>query len=67
LEQIGYIEKVGSKRTLAGFTSTIYQINLRTCLALLFDRTNPAGIIEKMDETTVLKLLASLILMWDGA
>jgi hypothetical protein len=60
LEQQGYVEKVGTRKTLAGSTATLYQITPRAYLAILLNQTNLDWLIEKAWETDVLDLSAIL-------
>jgi len=60
LDQQGYVEKVGTRKTLAGGTATLYQLTLRAYLATLLNQTNLDWLIEKAWETDVLDLLAIL-------
>lgn len=60
LRRLGYLEKVGTRKTLAGGTATLYQITPRACLAILLNQTNLDWLIEKAWETDVLDLSAIL-------
>jgi DNA-binding HxlR family transcriptional regulator len=60
LEQQGYVEKVGTRKTLAGGTGTLYQLTSRAYLATLLNQTNLDWLIQKAWETDVLDLLAIL-------
>jgi len=60
LEEQGYIEKDGERKTKTGFVVPLYQLTARAYLAILVDRTNLDEFIEKASETRVLTALATL-------
>ena len=60
LEQQGYVEKSGTRKTLAGSTATLYHLTPRAYLAILLNQTNLDKLVQKADETTILELLAAL-------
>ena len=61
LEDYGYIEKVGVRRTQAGFQAAFYQLTARTYLAILLNRLNLDDFIQKASEENVLTMLIALI------
>jgi len=62
LEDLGYLEKAGTRKTQAGFQATLYQLTARAYLALLVERINLNNFIQKADEDTVITALATLVL-----
>jgi len=60
LESSGYSEGVGSRKTQAGFTATLYQLSTRGYLALMLNQINIETILRKADKPTILSLLAAL-------
>ena len=61
LEGYGYIEKVGTRKTQAGFQAALYQLTVRTYLAILLNKLNLDNLIQKASEESVLTMLAALI------
>jgi len=61
LEEAGYIEKTGPKKTRAGFEAQLYQNTYRAYLAILVNRTNFSELIEKAEETKIISALSSII------
>jgi len=61
LEEYGYIEKVGTRKTQAGFQAALYQLTARTYLAILLNKLNLDNLIQKASEESVLTMLAALI------
>ena len=60
LQQLGYVEKVGTRKTLAGSTATLYQITPRAYLAILLNQINLENLVLEVDETAILELVAIL-------
>jgi len=60
LRQLGYIEEVGTRKTLTGDRAVLYRITPRAYLAILLNQTNLDWLIEKASETDVLDLSAIL-------
>ena len=60
LEQQNYVEKTGTRKTLAGFTVALFQLTSKGYLGMLLDQTDIDSLLEKADEATVLELLATL-------
>jgi len=56
----GYVEKAGTRKTLAGFTVTLYQLTSKGYLATLLNQMDINRLLENADETTILELLATL-------
>jgi DNA-binding MarR family transcriptional regulator len=61
LEEYGYIEKVGTRKTQAGFQAALYQLTARAYLAILLNELNLDDFIEKASEENVLTMLVVLI------
>jgi DNA-binding PadR family transcriptional regulator len=61
LEEHGYIEKIGQRRTKTGFVAVLYQLTTRTYLAIVLDRIDMDDFIEKAPEAMTLTALAALI------
>jgi hypothetical protein len=62
LVEKGYIEKVGARKTQAGFESQLYQITFRTYLAIIVNRIDFDHLIETAGEEVIISALSSLIL-----
>jgi len=60
LEESGYLEKVGTRKTQAGFQATLYQITARAYLAFLLNQINLDDFIATADEATVIAALGIL-------
>ena len=61
LEQYGYIKKVGTRKTQAGFQASLYQLSARAYLAILLNRVNLDNLIQKTSEESILAILATLV------
>jgi len=61
LEEYGYIEKVGTRKTQAGFRAALYRLTARAYLAILLNKVNLDNFIQKASEESVLAMLAALI------
>jgi hypothetical protein len=61
LEQSGYLEKTGQRKTLAGFQATMYQLKPKAYLALLLNQINLDDFTQTADEETIIATLAALI------
>jgi chromosome segregation and condensation protein ScpB len=60
LKQQGYIEEVGTRKTLTGTRAVLYQITPKAYLAMLLNQININWLIEKASETDTLDLSAIL-------
>ena len=60
LEELGYLEKAGARKTQAGFQATLYQLATRGYLALMLNQIDIETILKKADKTTILSLLVAL-------
>ena len=61
LEESNYLEKVGTRKTQAGFQATLYQLTQRAYLVLLLDRIDLNNFIETANQETILATLAALV------
>jgi len=61
LEEHGYIEKSGERKTKTGFVAKLYQLTARAYLAALLNRTNLHGFIENAPDDKILCALAAFI------
>lgn len=60
LEELSYVEKVGTKNTKAGFKAPLYQLTVRAYLAIVLNQINLEHFIEGAEENAVLSALATL-------
>ncbi|MFQ5836868.1 MAG: hypothetical protein ACE5HG_03350 [Candidatus Bathyarchaeia archaeon] len=60
LERQNYVEKAGTRKTLAGFTVALYQLTSKGYLATLLNQTDINHLLDYADETTTLELTAIL-------
>ncbi|MEM2112396.1 MAG: hypothetical protein QXX08_11065 [Candidatus Bathyarchaeia archaeon] len=63
LEQKGYIEKIGLRRTRAGFEARLYQLTFRAYLSIILNQTDLDYYIETAKEEKIICALSSLILI----
>ena len=61
LEEHGYVEKYGERKTNTGFTAKLYQLTIRAYLAILLDKIDVDNFIEKAPENSVLGAIATII------
>ena len=61
LEESGYLEKAGTRKTLPGSERVLYRLSSKTYLALLLNRINLDSFIQTADEDTIIATLAALI------
>ncbi len=61
LEQLEFVEKAGTRKTLAGSTANIYRLTAKAYLAILLDQTNPDSLIKEVSQDTCLTILGALI------
>jgi DNA-binding PadR family transcriptional regulator len=61
LEEHGYVEKYGERKTKTGFTAKLYQLTIRAYLAILLDKIDVDNFIEKAPENSVLGAIATII------
>jgi len=61
LEEHGYIEISGERKTKTGFAAKLYQLGTRACLAMLINRINLDGFVEKAPNDKMLCALAAFV------
>ncbi len=61
LEEAGYLKKVGTRKTKAGFKATLYQITPRAYLAFILNQIDLDNFTQTADEDTVITTLAALM------
>jgi DNA-binding Lrp family transcriptional regulator len=61
LEESGYLEKAGTRKTLSGYERVLYKLSSKTCLALLLNKINLDSFIQTADEDTIIATLAALM------
>jgi DNA-binding PadR family transcriptional regulator len=61
LEEHGYVEKSGERKTKTGFAAKLYQLTARTYLAMLLKRIDLDEFIEKATDLKILSALATFI------
>jgi len=61
LEEYGYIEKSGERKTKTGFVAKLYQLTARAYLAMLLKRIDLDEFIEKATDSKILTALATFI------
>jgi DNA-binding PadR family transcriptional regulator len=62
LEELGYIEKSGERRTKTGFAGKLYQLTVRAYLVLLLDRTNLDEFVEEASYDSIVTAISAVIL-----
>ncbi len=62
LEEHGYIEKSGERKTKTGFVAKLYQLTARAYLAMLLKSIDMDEFIEKAADSKILSALATFIL-----
>jgi predicted transcriptional regulator len=61
LEELTFIDKVGIKKTKAGFRAYIYELTARAYLAMLLNLINLDDLLMKVDEATASTILVAVI------
>jgi len=61
LESSGFVKKTATKKTKAGFESTIYDIATKAYFAMLLSSINVEDFLTRLDDTTATELLATII------
>jgi len=61
LEESGYLEKAGTRKTLPGYERVLYKLSSKTYLALLLNKINLDKFIQTADEDTIIATLAALM------
>jgi len=62
LEETGYINKTGKKKTKAGFEASTYELTAKTYLAILLDSINLEDILKLVNEATAQAILSDILL-----
>jgi len=52
LEELGYVKRMGVKKTKAGFNASIYQLSARARLAMLLNSISLDDLLTRVDEAT---------------
>jgi len=60
MESLGYVERIGTRRTKAGFEAFLFQLTTRTYLAILLNQIDLDTFIGEADEAQVLSVLGVL-------
>jgi hypothetical protein len=61
LEESGYLEKAGTRKTLPGSERVLYKLSSKTYLALLLNKINLDSFIQTAKEESIIATLAALI------
>ena len=59
LEQLGYVKRIGVRKTKAGFESTVFEMTSRAYLAILMDSIDFDDLLARMSEDTANTLMAT--------
>jgi DNA-binding MarR family transcriptional regulator len=60
LEELGYVEKIGIKKTKAGFQASIYELTTKAYLAILFNSINLEDLLIQVNEATASAILGAM-------
>jgi len=60
LEESGYTQKMGVKKTKAGFEAIIYELTAKAYLAILLNSINLDELVMRADEATASAILAAV-------
>lgn len=60
LEKEGYVRKIGSKETKAGFNAILYEATSRALFALLLSSLNLNDLILELDEISTITVLSTI-------
>jgi len=61
LEESSYLNKIGVKKTKAGFEASIYELTAKAYLAILLNSINLDELVMRTDETTASAIFAEII------
>ena len=61
LKESGCINKIGVKKTKAGFQASVYELTARAYLAMLLNFINLDDLLMRVDEATASAILAAII------
>ena len=60
LEELGYIKKIGAKKTKAGFEASVYELSVRAYLAILLNSINLDKLVMRVDESAASAILTAI-------
>ena len=60
LKESGYTNKIGEKKTKAGFQASVYELTARAYLAILLNSINLDKLVKRVDEATASMILAAI-------
>jgi len=60
LEELGYVKKIGAKKTKAGFEASIYELCAKAYLAILLNSINLEDLLAQVNEATASAILGAL-------
>jgi len=61
LEEHGYIEKSGERKTKTGFAAKLYQLTIKAYLAILLDKINLDNFIENAPDDSIICAIAAIV------
>ena len=61
LEELGYIEKSGERKTKTGFAAKLYQLTARAYLALLLDGIDSDKFVQKAPYESIVTTMSAVI------
>lgn len=61
LKESGYINRIGVKKTKAGFQASVYELTARAYLAMLLNLINLDDLLMKVDEATASEIVATIM------
>jgi len=60
LKKMGYLQKIGKRKTKAGFQAILYQMTARAYLAILLNELDPDNFIRTASEERAITTIAAL-------
>jgi len=61
LEELDYINKVGIKKTKAGFEASIYELSVKAYLSMILNIINLDNLLMRVDEATAQTILGAIM------
>jgi len=61
LQKLGYVKKVGVKKTKTGSEKFLYDLTANAYLAMLLNSINLNNLITRLDEATALRILGEIL------
>jgi hypothetical protein len=61
LEKSGYVRRIGVRKTKAGFEAPIYELTVKSYLAILLNSISLEELLSRLDETGVNEFLADIV------